>query len=141
MNILDDIATWLSTAAPSTGYDQVGPCVSYTVYKLKQPPTTGNMYIIYQYGGLPPEPVRDGTIDNPRLNVRTVSSATSDGGYQAALTIQNRLRYVANRWLPTSTGNLYLSIVPLQSPESLGVDANGRHQWVQNFQVSVTYTA
>ena len=140
MNILDDIAAWLAIAS-TTGFGAIGPPVasSYPIYKTKMPASTGNFYVIYQYGGMAPEPLSDGWIDNPRLQIKTVSSATSDNGYQAALTAQNRIRYVVNRYLPTSTGNLYISIVPLQAPESLGTDANGRMQWVQNFQVQVTY--
>lgn len=141
MNILDDIATWITSS--STGISGAiggGTSSAYPVYKGKMPPSTGNMYIIYQYGGVSPEPIRDGTIDNPRLSVRTVTAATSDNGYLAALIVSNRLRYVANRNIPTSTGSYYIMITPLQSPESLGVDSNGRMQWVQNFQVSVSYS-
>jgi len=141
MNVLDDVAVWL--ASTSTGVSGIiggGVSTAMPVYTMKQPASTGNMYVIYQYGGMAPEPIADGTIDNPRVQVKTISSATSDSGYSAALTAQNRLRYVANRYLPTSTGNLYLHILPLQSPESLGVDANDRMEWVQNFQVQVTYS-
>jgi len=140
MNILDDIAPWL--ASTSTGYGQIGTGVSTAmpVYRSRMPASTGNMYVIYQYGGMAPLPLSDGTIDFPRLQLKTVTSATSDNGYNAALIAQNRLRYVVNKSLPTSTGNYYIGIVPLQSPESLGVDSNGRMQWVQNFQIEVSYT-
>ena len=139
MNILDDIATWL--VSTSTGFGQVGTGTTYTVYKTKKPASTGNFHVIYQYGGVSPEPLSDGTIDNPRLNVLTLSAATSDLGYAAALTVSNRLRYVANRYIPSATSDsYYLSITPLQSPEAIGEDQVGRMQWVQNFQVSVSYS-
>lgn len=142
MNVLADISVWL--ASSSTGISGTiggGVSSSYPVYQMKMPASTGNFHVLYQYGGMAPEPISDGTIDNPRVQVKTVSSATSDSGYQAALTAQNRLRYVVNRTIPTSTGSYYLSIIPLQAPESIGVDSNGRMQWVQNFQVSVSYAA
>jgi hypothetical protein len=87
-----------------------------------------------------PDTVYGATVDHPRMQVKTISAASSDAGYNAALIAQNRLRYVANAYLPTTTGNLYWMIMPLQSPESMGEDENGRMVWVQNFQVTVTYT-
>lgn len=138
MNMLDDIATWL--VSTSTGIGQIGTGTTYAVYKLQQPPSTLNMAVLYQYGGLAPIPLFDGTVDNPRLNVRTISSATSDLGYNAALVISNRLRYVVNRKVPTDTGSYYWSIEPLQSPEFIGADENGMMQWIQNFQIVVTYS-
>ena len=141
MNILDDIAPWLASTSTGISGSQIGGGVStaYPVYRSRMPASTGNMYVVYQYGGMAPDPIADGTIDNPRLQLKTVSAATSDNVYNYALTAQNRLRYVCNRSLPTSTGNYYVSILPLQSPESLGVDSNGRMQWVQNFQIQVSY--
>ncbi len=144
MNTLDELATWIASTSTGISGTQIGGGVStaYPVYKSRQPASTGNMYVITQYGGMAPELLADGTIDNPRVQIRTVSSATSDNGYQAALTASNRLRYVVNRAIPTSTAaNTYLSISPLQSPECLGPDANNRMVWVQNFQISVTYSA
>lgn len=138
MNILGDIAVWL--ASSSTGYSMIGPGVasSMPVYQSKMPASTGNFYVIYQYGGMAPDPISDGYIDNPRIQVKTVTSASSDNGYLAALTAQNRLRYVS-RTIPTSTGTLLISCIPLQSPESLGADENGRMHWIQNFQLSISY--
>jgi len=111
-----------------------------TVYLNKRPASTGNFVVLHQYGGMAPFPISDGTIDNPRVQVELLTAVTSDSGYKTALAIQNRLRYVSNMWIPTSsTGDLFYSISPLQAPNPLGVDANNRMQWVQNFQITVSY--
>jgi hypothetical protein len=143
MNLLVEVASWLASTSTGITGTEIGPGVStaYPVYRTRMPASTGNFYTLYQYGGMAPEPIAGGTIDNPRLQVRTVSAATSDSGYYAALTAQNRLRFVCNRTIPTSTGSYYLSIVPVQAPESMGADSNDRMHWVQNFQVQVSYSA
>jgi hypothetical protein len=97
------------------------------------------MHVLYQYGGPAPDDVYAVTLDNPGLQVITLSAATSDIGYQQALKIQNRLRHVSNMWLPTSTGSYYIYIIPVQSPIGLGLDVNGRMQWSQNFSVKMSY--
>lgn len=138
MNVLSDLRTWLISS--STGYAQIGPGLSTaTVYLNKRPASTGNFIVIRQYGGLAPTAIADGTIDNPRVQVELLTAVTSDSGYKTALAIQNRLRFVSNMWIPTSTGDLFLSIDPLQSPNPLGTDENNRMQWVQNFQIKVSY--
>lgn len=138
MNALSDIRVWLTSS--STGYAQVGPgSTAWTVYLNKRPASTGNFIVLHQYGGFAPTAIADGTIDNPRMQVELLTAVTSDSGYQTALAIQNRLRYVSNMWIPTSTGDLFFAIDPLQSPNPLGVDENNRMQWVQNFQIKVSY--
>lgn len=139
MNVLSDMKTWLTSS--STGYGQIGAgSTAWTVYLNKRPASTGNIIVLHQYGGLAPTAIADGTIDNPRVQVELLTAVTSDSGYYTALAIQNRLRYVSNMWIPnTSSGDLFFSIDPLQSPMPLGVDENNRMQWVQNFQVSISY--
>lgn len=139
MNVLSDIRSWLISS--STGYAQVGPGLStHTVYLNKRPASTGNFIVLHQYGGMAPVAIYGGVIDQPRVQVELLTAVTSDSGYQTALAIQNRLRYVSNMWIPTSTGDLFFSIDPLQAPNPLGVDENGRMQWVQNFQISLSYS-
>ncbi len=137
MNILDDVATWL--ASTSTGFGQIGVGSTYAIYKMQKPTSTENMHVLYQYGGPAPDDVYDFTIDNPGLQIITLSAATSDLGYKQALIVQNRLRHVANMKIPTSTGSYYIYIMPNQSPIALGLDVNGRMQWSQNFSVKVSY--
>ena len=139
MNVLDDIRTWLIST--STGFDNIGEGLgtSYPVYKLQKPASTGNMHVLYLYGGPAPDDIYLVTLDNPALQVITLSAATSDLGFNQALKVQNRLRHVANMKLPTSTGSYYVYIMPNQSPIGLGMDANGRMQWSQNFSIKVSY--
>ena len=137
MNMLDDLATWLIST--STGFGQIGVGTTYPVYKLQKPASTGNMHVLYLSGGPGPEVIHDFTIDNPGLQVITLSAATSDLGYKQALIIQNRLRHVSNMRLPTSTGSYYVFISPNQSPIGLGLDQTGRMQWSQNFSVKMSY--
>jgi hypothetical protein len=137
MNMLNDIATWL--VSTSTGMGQIGTGSTYPVYRLQKPASTANMHVLYQYGGPAPEDLYDFTVDNPGLQVITLSAATSDLGYSKALLIQNRLRHVSNMRVPTSTGSYYIYIMPVQSPIGLGMDANGRMQWSQNFSVKISY--
>ena len=140
MNVLDDLAVWL--ASTSTGSAQFGPGVSTAmpVYKGKMPASTGNFYVLYQYAGLQPERLLNMIIDKPRVQVLTLSNSTVDNGYAAALTAGNRLRFITNTYLPSSSaGNFYIEVSPLASPESLGMDETGRMHWYQNFQIQVTY--
>jgi hypothetical protein len=97
------------------------------------------MHVLYLSGGPGPEVIHDFTIDNPGLQVITLSAATSDLGYKQALIIQNRLRHVANMQLPTTTGSYYVFVSPNQSPTALGLDQTGRMQWSQNFSVKISY--
>jgi hypothetical protein len=138
MNMLNDIATWL--ASTSTGFKQVGGgSTAYAIYKYQRPVSTGNMHILYQSGGMGPEVMYE-TIDNLGLQIITLSAATSDLGYSAALTVQNRLRFISNMCIPTtSTGGYYIYIAPTQSPIALGLDENKRMQWSQNFRVKMSY--
>jgi hypothetical protein len=139
MNVLDDIRTWLISS--STGTKQIGEGLgeSYPVYKLQKPASTANMSILYQSGGPAPDDIYELAIDNPGLQIVTLSAATSDLGYNQALKVQNRLRHVSNMKLPTSTGSYYVYIMPVQSPIGLGLDDNMRMQWSQNFSVKVSY--
>ena len=138
MNMINDIATWL--ASTSTGFGQIGGgSTAYTIYKYQRPQSTANMHIIYQYGGPGPDQVYDFSIDNPGLQVVTLSAATSDLGYAVALKVQNRLRFVSNMRIPTSTGSHYIYIIPNQSPIALGLDEYRRMQWSQNFSVKISY--
>ena len=135
--MLNDIATWLGST--STGFRQVGPGSTYSIYKYNRPASTGNMHILYQSGGPGPDVLYE-TIDNPGLQIITLSAATSDLGYEQALKVQNRLRFVSNMKLPTSSsGSYYISISPNQSPIAMGMDPIGRMQWSQNFRVKVSY--
>jgi len=137
MNMLEDIATWL--VSTSTGFGQIGPGSTYTVYKYQKPATTGNMIVLYQSGGFSPDTITDFSIDNPGLQVITLSAATSDLGYAQSLKVQNRLRFVANMGIPTSTGSHYVYIIPSHAPIPLGLDEEKRMQWSQNFRVKVSY--
>jgi hypothetical protein len=137
MNMLSDLATWL--VSTSTGFGQIGTGSTYPVYKLQKPASTGNMHVLYLSGGVSPDEIYDFTIDNPTVQIITLSAATSDLGYQQAMRVQNRFRHVANMRLPTTTGSHYVFITPVQPPIGLGMDANGRMQWSQNFSVKVSY--
>ncbi len=137
MNILNDIATWL--ASTSTGFGQIGSGSTYAIYKYQKPASTENMHILYMSGGTRPDILSDFSIDNPSFQVITLSAATSDLGFNQALKIQNRLRFIANRKIPTSTGSHYIYIYPIQAPIALGLDENRRMQWSQNFSVKVSY--
>jgi hypothetical protein len=137
MSYLDDIRSWVISTSSGNGY--IGQGSTYPCYVGKEPASTANMHILYTYAGMAPERIADAYIDKPRFQVKTVSAASSDNGYNAALTIQNRLRFVCNRTIPTSSGTQFIEIYPLASPESIGADENGRMQWIQNFQVQFTY--
>jgi hypothetical protein len=136
--MLNDIASWL--ASTSTGFKQVGGgSTTYAVYKYQRPASTANMHILYQSGGMGPDVLIE-RIDNLGLQVITLSAATSDLGYSAALTVQNRLRFVSNMLIPnTSAGSHYIYIAPTQSPIALGLDESKRMQWSQNFRVKMSY--
>jgi len=136
MNMLNDLATWLGSS--STGFKQIGPGSSYTIYKYQRPASTANMHVLYQYGGPGPD-VTLLYLDNPSLQVITLSAATSDLGYNQALIVQNRLRFVSSMNLPTSTGSYYVFIQPVQSPIAMGLDSDRRMQWSQNFQIKMSY--
>lgn len=140
MNILDDIKTWLMST--STGFGNIGEGLgtTYPIYKLQKPASTGNMHVLYLYGGPAPDDIYQITIDNPGLQVITLSAATSDLGFNRALMVQNRLRHVSNMNIPGSTGSYYIYIMPVQSPIALGLDNNMRMQWSQNFSVKVSYS-
>ena len=138
MNMLYEVGTFLTTSR--TGFDSIGT-LGTDVFLTNHPDTTGNCITLIQYSGPAETEVFGVYIDQPHLQITTITSTThADLGYAKAFVVQNRLRQITNSYVPTTTGSWYLKISPIQSaPTWIGKDALGRGQWVQNFAVQLSY--
>lgn len=117
-----DFATYLA----SGGFGTAGT----DIFVNTLPATPDNCISVTGYAGMAPERTHD-TSGNARPSVQVRVRNTSAG--TARTKIGQIFDYLDGISNTTLTGHFYLSIAALQSPESMGTDENGRHEWVCNF--------
>lgn len=121
--MLSDIASALQTAGAGTkGTD---------LFQGEKPDTPDNLVALFEYGGSPPPLVFTGTkLELPGLNVwiRNKSYPTGRAKAQAVFDALH------GKAISGTTGKILLCKAN-QSPEGMGKDETGRHEWVINFSV------
>ena len=133
---LDELAQYLEDSTTSIGVFSPSSTQTRDIYIQNAPSVLTSYIVLYPYAGMKSSwTMNRDVIQNPRMNVLVVSTA-SDGGHQKSIDIRTRLDHVNHTGLPSSTiARTYLLIESLGEPEYLGKDANGRGQFVQNFQI------
>lgn len=124
--LLDDIATYLQAQGVGT--------VNADIFKGYYPDKPDNLVVLFEYAGEATEMTMgtgDPIIERPGLQVRVRDKSYSAGRSKIALAV-TALHGLANVVLG---GKRYLLIRANQSPESLGLDANNRSEFVVNFSV------
>ena len=120
--LLDDIASYLQQQGISG------------VYKGFMPDTPDNLVALFEYAGEPIELVMgadDPVLERPGLQVRV-----RDKSYPAGRAkIGQIVDFLHGLSEVVVNGTRYLLIRANQSPESLGLDANNRSEFVCNFSV------
>lgn len=137
MSILDDLATELAAAGVGA-YDPVNPLPDdQTPITLgAMPPEGVAAVVLTMYPG--PEPDSRGGDEYPRLQVRVRGADALEAHDLDRLAYDalhftadgpNRPRVVGDHWLQDCHA--------MQSyPQPLGIDANGRHEYVRNYQLT-----
>jgi hypothetical protein len=96
------------------------------------PSTPDNVVSVTAYGGSPPITTHDGAVmHRPSVQVRVRNSAQSTG-WTKINSIYTALHGIANT---TLNGSVYLLILANQEPQPMGIDKNGRWEFVQNFSL------
>jgi hypothetical protein len=137
--ILDDLVTYLD--AQSTALSLLSG-TGGNLSKAFMPdasPAPNTMVTLYETGGRAPVHVFT-TSTQTRLHEQpTVQVLSRSSSYQTARnnaeTVFGILDGIANTLLPTATGIRYVSIEAIQSPFSIGRDANDRHLVSCNYQI------
>lgn len=123
--LLDDIASYLASFGVGT--------VGTDIYKGFMPDQPDNLVALFEYAGSPTELTMcdSPTLERPGLQVRVrnISYAAGRAKIEAIVDI---LHGLGNTVLGSTR---YLLIRANQSPESLGLDANNRSEFVVNFSV------
>ena len=121
--MLADVATALQTAGVGTkGTD---------IFQGEKPATPDNLVALFEYGGSPPPLTFTGTkLEEPGLNV-WIRNKVYPAGREKAQAVFDALH--GNR-IAATTGRILL-MKANQSPEGMGKDESGRHEWVINFTV------
>jgi hypothetical protein len=127
-DLLDGLARYLADRGlvdyqPDSGG---GDC-----YLESMPQTPDEVVILTLYGG--PEPDSRLPYDEPRLQVRARGIADRRVSYQRAQLIYDELNGLGPVTLPD--GTQLLLCYGLQTPESMGLDDNGRHEHTCNYQL------
>jgi hypothetical protein len=138
--ILDEIATYL--AAQSTDFTALsGSGGNLTkAFMPDAAPAPDTIATIYETGGVAPVhtfstgDLPDRAFENPRVQMitRSTSYTTARNLADTAFKLLDGLN---SQSLPTSTGTRYIDITAVQSPFSIGRDANGRYLISVNFDV------
>lgn len=97
------------------------------------PQTPDQVVVLTLYGGK--EPDSKLPYDEPRLQVRTRGTAARRVSYDRAWSLYQELNGLGPLDLPD--GTRLLLAYPLQTPASMGLDADGRHEHTTNFQLEV----
>lgn len=120
--LLDDIASYLQQQGIAG------------VYKGFMPDKPDNCVVLFEYAGEPMEMTmgsEDAVLERPGLQVRVRDKSYSAGRARIQAVV-DALHGLANEVLGDRR---YLLIRANQSPESLGLDANNRSEFVCNFSV------
>jgi hypothetical protein len=124
--MLDDMATILADAGCGT--------VGSTIFKGHRPDTPDTCLTLYQYAGEPPALIAGASYERPGLQVWSRSTNP-----QAALTMLDAVVDVLHGLTEASTDYArYLLVEAKQSPAAMGLDDNGRTEYVCNFRVVMT---
>ena len=134
MAILDDLASYIDTNSTAFALNtNLGKSINLDAGSIPNTFTS-----LYETPGLNSEMAfstggAERVFDRPRVQVlcRSTSYATARARAQ---TIYDLLDGLGNQGLPTSTGTVYLSVVAVQPPFSLGRDSNDRWLVATNYQ-------
>lgn len=126
MAILDEIATYLAIKNIGT--------VDTDIFKGFMPDQPDNMVALFEYAGKPMELTMgtgDPTLERPGLQVRVRNTSYPTGRAK----IEQVVDILHGLTEQVLGGKRYLLIRANQSPESIGLDANNRSEFVVNFSV------
>lgn len=126
MAILDEIATYLAIKNIGT--------VDTDIFKGFMPDQPDNMVALFEYAGNPMELTMgtgDPTLERPGLQVRVRNTSYPTGRAK----IEQVVDILHGLTEQVLGGKRYLLIRANQSPESIGLDANNRSEFVVNFSV------
>ena len=140
--LLDDIATYL--AAQSTAFTILAGTEGNMTkgFMPDAAPAPDTCTTLYETGGTAPTHTFSTDADtryfeNPRLQIMTRSTSYESARDRADKAFK-LLDGLANTVLPTTAGSLYIDISAVQSPFSIGRDANDRFLMSVNFDVMKT---
>ena len=124
--MLDDMATLLASAGCGT--------VGTNIFKGHRPATPNKCLTLYQYAGEPPTLIMGAFYERPGLQIWSRSSDPKE-----ALTMLDTVIDVLHGLTETTTAYArYLLVAAKQSPAAMGLDDNGRTEYVCNFRVVMT---
>ena len=119
--LVDDVADYLA----SQGFGDVGK----VIFKGEYPEKPDKLIWLHHGGGEHPRRAWAG--ERPALQI-VVRDLTFAGAYATAYELFNLLHGLTSQTMGTCT---YYDIDAMSSPEQLGVDKNGRTEFVLNFRV------
>jgi hypothetical protein len=126
-SLLSDMAAKLAAAGCGT--------VGATIFVSHRPATPDACLTLYQYAGEPPELVNGGAhYEHPGLQVWS-RAKTADAAMAALDAVVTALHGLTEY---TGSYARYLTIAARQSPAAMGLDDNGRFEYVCNFRVTLT---
>jgi hypothetical protein len=124
--MLDDIAAFLATSSLGT--------VGTSIFKGHKPATPDKCLTLYQYAGEPPALVRGASYEYPGLQIWSRSKTPAE-----ALTMLDAVvNFLHGKTEYTTAYARYLALEARQSPAAMGLDDNGRTEYVVNFRVIMT---
>lgn len=140
MSVLDGMCRLLAAAGVGTySPDAALPAGATPIGAVAFPSTKGDAVCVTTYAGGPEPDSREGD-EYPRMQVRVRARNPLDAialDRQAFDALQ--FRPGTTRTLPETPEWLLSDCHALQSePQPLGVDDNGRHEFVRNYQLTVT---
>lgn len=120
--LVEDIADYLD--------DQGLGTVQTDIFYNNMPDTPDNCLAVYAYAGQAPPTTWDAEYPSIQVKVRNTDSIDA---YELAYSVFTTLHRLTNPSM-TSTKDYYY-IYATQSPAMMGKDANGRYEFVVNFNV------
>ena len=137
--LLDDVTTYLD--AQSTALKKLAGTTGNLskAFMGDAAPTPDTIVTLYETGGTDPIHVFTTGGQTRWYEQPTLQALSRSTSYQTARdnaeVVFTKLDGLANTLLPTATGVFYLSIDAIQSPFSIGRDANNRHLVSVNFSI------
>ncbi|MFE3197164.1 minor capsid protein [Embleya sp. NPDC059237] len=130
LDLVDGLARYLAARGLVT-YDPTG--AAGDTFAEHMPPAPDGVVVLTLYGG--PEPDSRIPVDEPSLQVRVRGTADPRVSRRRSYAIYSALHGLTRTALPDGT---WLVLCVAQAPPaSMGVDANGRHEHVTNYRLTV----